>query len=162
MVDFASTPDAVANRKAKATALAYHLRSRGITAGAAADLAKLEGTSWLRRTEKDAGIPKSSDATWTLALTDLARQPPVLVTERRPGCTCRPDPQTGVLYEFPGWYCPHGSKDHPAPGYVELHAMGRTEPTDLLPGPPPPPVVVTDDDAAPGPPGLPTTTWWQI
>ena len=98
-------------RKLKAGKIAARLRAEGMTAGlistAAAD------TKWLRQVERDAGVAKSSDATWALAVQDLARNPPTFDYERRPGCGCHVDPDTGVLYEFDGWPCPHGSEEHP-------------------------------------------------
>jgi hypothetical protein len=113
-------------RKLKAGKIGAKLRAEGMTADLV--VACAADTKWLRQVERDAGVAKSSDATWALAVQDLARRPPTFEQDRRPGCGCHVDPDTGVLYEFPGWACPHGSAEHPGPiDPAVANAVARVE-----------------------------------
>lgn len=143
-------------RKAKAKAIASRLRCDGVTPEVAVALAR--DTKWMRATERAAGVSRSSDATWSLAMQDLARRPPVLEHDRRTGCRCTADPDTGALYEFPGWPCPHGTDDHPGPvdpdairalaGGFDAEGRAHSEPVTLPP-------LILEDHEMPTAPGMP-------
>jgi hypothetical protein len=119
--DFAHTPAALRARETKATALAARLRLEGVMPTDAAELAARDRTALARR----AGLParRPSDETWARALQLLAANPPVHADHRRPGCDCHPD-ERGVLYERPGWPCPHGPR---IPTVSELLADPRDD-----------------------------------
>lgn len=108
--DFGHTRTAQQNRAVKAARLALHLHALGITADRAATLEPKAR----RQAERDAGVPRSSDETWTVALGNLRARPPRLERDRPPGCACTAN-EHGVLYEDPprpdapyeysGWPC---------------------------------------------------------
>lgn len=106
MTGFDNTPAAQANRERKARAIATRLRVDGADLSIASALPEKDR----RALERRAGVPSSSGRTWDRALELLAARPPVRVDRRPPGCDCTPD-ERGVLYEAPGWPCPH---EHPA------------------------------------------------